>query len=43
VLVALLTVRNKRANVALLAVMLAKDAVVPLLTFLGIGVHGSVF
>ena len=43
VLVALLAVRNKRANIALLILMLAKDAVVPLLTFLGIGVHGQVF
>jgi hypothetical protein len=43
VLIALLMVRNKRANIGLLLVMLAKDAVVPLLTFLGIGVHGRVF
>ena len=43
VLIALLMVRNKRANIGLLLVMLAKDAVVPLFTFLGIGVHGRVF
>jgi hypothetical protein len=43
VLIALLIVRDKRANIGLLAVMLAKDAVVPLFTFLGLGVHGSVF
>ena len=43
VLTALLMVRNKRANIGLLLVMLAKDAVVPLFTFLGIGVHGRVF
>lgn len=43
VLIALLTVRDKRANIGLLVVMLAKDAVIPLLAFLGIGVHGSVF
>jgi hypothetical protein len=43
VLIALLAVRNKRANIALLMVMLAKDAVVPLLAFLRIGMHGRVF
>ena len=43
VLIALLTVRNKRGNIALLVIMLTKDAVVPLLTFLHIGVHGRVF
>jgi hypothetical protein len=43
VLIALLTVQNKRANIALLVIMLVKDAVVPLLTFLHIGVHGRVF
>jgi len=43
VLIALLIVRSKRANMSLLVVMLAKDAVVPLLAFLRIGVHGRVF
>jgi hypothetical protein len=43
VLIALLIVRNKRANIGLLLVMLAKDAVIPLLAYLGIGVHGRVF
>jgi len=43
VLIALLILRDKRANIGLLVVMLAKDAVIPLLTFLGIGVHGRVF
>jgi hypothetical protein len=43
VLIALLIVRNKRANMSLLVIMLAKDAVVPLLAFLRIGVHGRVF
>jgi len=43
VLIALLTMHNKRANIALLVIMLAKDAVVPLLAFLRIGVHGRVF
>jgi hypothetical protein len=43
VLIALLRIRDKRANIALLVLMLAKDAVVPLLTFLAIGVHGRVF
>jgi len=43
VLIALLGVRNKKANIALLVVMLAKDAVVPALAFLGIGVHSQLF
>lgn len=43
VLIALLGVRNKKANIALLVVMLAKDAVVPALAFLGIGIHGQLF
>jgi hypothetical protein len=43
VLIALPRIRDKRTNIALLALMLAKDAVVPLLTFLGIGVQGRVF
>jgi len=43
VLIALLTMHNKRANIALLVIMLAKDTVVPLLAFLRIGVHGRVF
>jgi hypothetical protein len=43
VLVSLLATRNKRVNIVLLVVMLAKDAVVPALAFLGIGMHGRVF
>lgn len=43
VLVALLSVRNKRTNIALLIMMLAKDAIVPALAFLGIGMHGQLF
>jgi hypothetical protein len=43
VLIVLLVVRNKRANITLLILLLAKDAVVPLLTFFRIGVHGQVF
>ena len=42
-LIALLTVRDKRANIALLILMLAKDAVVPALAFLGIGMHSQLF
>lgn len=43
VLIALLMVRNKQTNIALLIVMLAKDAVIPMLAFLGIGMHGQLF
>ena len=43
VLVSLLATRNKRVNIVLLVIMLAKDAVVPALAFLGIGMHGRVF
>ena len=43
VLVSLLATRNKRVNIALLLIMLAKDAVVPALAFLGIGMQGRVF
>lgn len=42
-LIALLAVRSKRANIVLLILMLARYAVFPLLFFLGIGVHGRVF
>lgn len=43
VLIALLAIRNRRANIALLVVMLGKDVAVPLLAFFGIGMHGPVF
>lgn len=43
VLVSLLATRNKRVNIVLLVIMLAKDAVVPALAFLGIGMQGRVF
>ena len=42
-LIALLAVRNKRANIVLLLLMLARYAVFPLLFFLKIGVHGRLF
>jgi hypothetical protein len=42
-LLALLGLRNKRANIVLLVLMLAKDAVVPALAFLGIGMHSQLF
>jgi hypothetical protein len=42
-LIALLVIRNKRANILFLVMMLAKDAIVPLLAFLGIGMHSQLF
>ena|SRR5690348_4884780 len=42
-LIALLAVRNKRANIVLLLLMLSRYAVFPILGFLGIGVHSHVF
>ena len=42
-LIALLVVRDKRANVVLLLLMLARYAVFPLLFFLHIGVQGRLF
>ena len=42
-LIALLALRDKRANIALLLAMLAKDAVVPALALLGIGMHSQLF
>jgi hypothetical protein len=42
-LIALLALRDKRANIVLLILMLAKDAVVPALAFLGIGMHSRLF
>ena len=42
-LIALLAVRNKRANVVLLLLMLARYAVFPLLGFLGVGMHHALF
>jgi hypothetical protein len=42
-LIALLAVRNKRANLVLLLLLLARYAVFPVLGFLQIGVHSRVF
>ena len=42
-LVALLAVRNKRANIVLLIAMLSKDAVVPALAYMGVGMHSPLF
>lgn len=42
-LIALLAVRNKRANLALLVFLLARYAVFPLLGVLGIGLHSRLF
>lgn len=42
-LVALLAVRNKRANTILLLLMLSRYAIIPLLGFLRIGVHSTLF
>jgi hypothetical protein len=42
-LVALLAVRDKRANIVLLILMLARYAVFPVLGFLQIGVHSTLF
>ncbi|HEX6785323.1 MAG TPA: hypothetical protein VF098_11825 [Sphingomicrobium sp.] len=40
---ALIAVRNKRANIVMLALLLAKFAIIPLLILQGIGVHGRLF
>ena len=42
-LIGLLVVRNKRANIALLVILLAKYAVMPLLGVLGVGTYGRLF
>jgi hypothetical protein len=42
-LIALLTVRNKRANIVLLVLMLARYAVFPLLAYLGVGMQKPLF
>jgi hypothetical protein len=42
-LIALLIVRNKRANVVLLLLLLIKDLVVPVFGFLRIGLHSQLF
>jgi hypothetical protein len=42
-LIALLIVRNKRANVVLLLLLLTKDLVVPVFGFLRIGLHSQLF
>lgn len=43
ILVALLAVRNKRANMVLLILLLARYAVVPILALFGIGMHAQLF
>jgi hypothetical protein len=42
-LIALLAVRNKRANIVLLILLLSRYAVIPLLAFLGIGMRATLF
>jgi hypothetical protein len=42
-LVALLAIADKRTNIVLLVVLLAKYAVIPLLGYFGVGMHGQVF
>lgn len=42
-LIALLAVRDKRANILFLILMLSRYVIFPLLGFLGIGVHGELF
>jgi hypothetical protein len=42
-LIALLAVRDKRANIVLLLLMLSRYAIFPLLAFLGIGMHSRLF
>jgi len=42
-LIPLLLVRNKRANIVLLVLMLSRYALFPVLTIFGVGMHGRVF
>jgi hypothetical protein len=42
-LIALLLVRSKRASIVLLVLMLSRYALLPVLTMLGVGMHGRVF
>ena len=42
-LVALLVVRNRRANIALLLVLLVRYAIIPELAVLGVGMHSELF
>ena len=42
-LIALIAVRNKRANIVLLALLLARYAVFPVLAVLGVGMHSQLF
>jgi hypothetical protein len=42
-LIALLAARGKRASIVLLVLMLSRYAVLPLLAFLGIGMHSRLF
>jgi hypothetical protein len=42
-LIALLLVRNKRANIVLLSLLLVRYAIVPMLGFLGVGTHSQLF
>lgn len=42
-LIALLAVRNRRANIALLLLLLARYAIIPELAVLGVGMHSELF
>lgn len=42
-LIALLAVRNKRANIALLLLLLVRYAIIPELAVLGVGMHSELF
>ena len=42
-LIALLAVQNKRANIAMLLVLLVKNAVFPVLAVLGVGMQSELF
>ena len=42
-LIALLLVRSKRASIVLLVLMLSRYALFPVLTMIGVGMHGRVF
>ena len=42
-LVALLAVRNRRANIALLLILLVRYAIIPELAVLGVGMHAELF
>ena len=42
-LIALLAVKDKRTSIVLLVLMLSRYAVLPVLAFLGIGMHSQLF